>query len=140
ERTVPRGREPIACLPRSPVPRDVRDLRLPDEAARRDAARSRCGARSPERLPVPSGRRDTVAANAAPRRERTSGRGVPRVARTVLERDLPRAARKQIQAARREVSPAGSGGGVLVRLCRWAKGRARPDPQRDALVAPRQRR
>ena len=101
ERTVPGGRGPIARLPRPAVPRDVRDLRLPDEAAGRDAARSRRGARAVQRLPVPAGTRDAVAADGASRRERAGRRGVPRVARARLERHLSRPARKPIQAAGR---------------------------------------
>ena len=44
QRPLPRRRGSVAGLPRPAVPRDVRDLRLPDEAARRDAARPRRGA------------------------------------------------------------------------------------------------
>ncbi len=41
ERPLPGRRRPVARVSRPPVPRDVRHVRLPDEAARRDAARSR---------------------------------------------------------------------------------------------------
>ena len=97
-------------------------------------------ARAVQRLPVPAGARDAVAADGAPRRERAGGRGVPRVARAGLERHLPRPAGKPVPAARREVPAARRGRGVLVRLRRRAGGRTGPDPRRDALVAPRQRR
>ena len=45
QRAVSRGRGSVADLPRPAVPRDVRDVRLPDEAPGRDPARSRRGAR-----------------------------------------------------------------------------------------------
>ena len=70
QRALPGGRGPVAGLPRPAVPRDVRDLRLPDEAAGRDAARPRRGALAVQRVPVPAGARDAVAAHGAPRRER----------------------------------------------------------------------
>ena len=41
QRPLPRGRRPVAGVPRAAVPRDVRHLRLPDEAAGRDPARPR---------------------------------------------------------------------------------------------------
>ena len=120
ERTVPGGRGSVARLPRPAVPRDVRDLRLPDEAAGRDAARSRRNARAAQRLPVPAGARDAVAADGTPRRQRASGRRVPRVARAGLERHLPgpagkhatgRSSRSTCRAARarcsRSTAPAG---------------------------------
>ena len=66
----PVDRRAVAGVPRPAVPRDVRHLRLPDEAARRDAARPRRGDEPVQRLPVPAGARDAVAADGAPRRER----------------------------------------------------------------------
>ena len=120
----PGRRGSVARVPRPAVPRDVRDLRLPDEAAGRDAARSRRGARAVQRVPVPAGARDAVAADGAPRRERASGRGVPRVARARLERRPTRACREAAtgrssrstcRAARarcsRSTAPAGATGG-----------------------------
>ena len=44
QRPLPGRRRPVAGVPRAAVPRDVRHLRLPDEAARRDPARPRRGA------------------------------------------------------------------------------------------------
>ena len=78
-------------------------------------------ARAVQRVPVPAGARDAVAADGAPRRERARGRGVPRVARAGLERHLPRPAGKPLPAARREVPAARRGRGVLVRLRRRAR-------------------
>ena len=92
ERTLPGRRGSVARLPRPAVPRDVRDVRLSDEAAGRDAARSRRSARAAERVPVPAGARDAVAEDGTPRRERPRRRGVPRFARARLERHLSRAA------------------------------------------------
>jgi hypothetical protein len=119
ERTVSGDRGSVAGLPRPAVPRDVRDLRLSDEAAGRDAARSRRSARAAQRVPVPAGAGDAVAADGTSRRERASGRGVPRVARAGLERHLPgpagsatgRSSRSTCRAARarcsRSTAPAG---------------------------------
>ena len=81
ERPLPGHRRSVARVPRAAVPRDVRHLRLPDEAARRDAARSRRGDEPVQRVPVPAGARDAVAADGASRRERGGGRELPRVAR-----------------------------------------------------------
>ena len=89
----PVDRRPVARVSRPAVPRDVRHLRLPDEAARRDAARPRRGDEPVQRVPVPAGARDAVAADGAPRRERARGRGVPRRARARVERHLPGPAR-----------------------------------------------
>ena len=71
-----RCRRPVARLPRARVPRDLRRLRVPDEAARRDAARPRCGAEPVQRLPLPAGDRDAPPADGPPRRERA--RALPR--------------------------------------------------------------
>ena len=48
------------------------------EAARRDAARSRRGDEPIQRIPLPPGAGDAVAADGASRRERAGGRGVSR--------------------------------------------------------------
>ena len=74
ERPLPGHRRPVAGVSRAAVPRDVRHLRLPDEAARGDAARPRRGDEPVQRLPVPAGARDAVAADGAARRERRGGR------------------------------------------------------------------
>ena len=69
------GRFPVVAEP-SPayhglaVPRDLRHLRLPDEAAGRDAARSRRRDEPVQRVPVPARPGDAVAAHGAPCRER----------------------------------------------------------------------
>ena len=78
QRAVPGGRRPVAGLPRPAVPRDVRHLRLPHEAAGRDPARPRRAAVAVQRLPDAPGARDAVAADGAPRHQRAGGRGVPR--------------------------------------------------------------
>ena len=75
-----------------------------------------------QRLPVPAGAGDAVAADGAPRGERPGGRGVPGVPRARVEGDLPRPAGKQIPAARGEVPAPRGGGGVLVRLRRRPAG------------------
>src|SRR4029077_1179737 len=74
------------------------------------------------------------------RGERARRRGVPRIARTRLERDLPGAAREQVRAARGQVPAARSRRRVLVRLRRRTGGRTRADPQRHSLVPSRERR
>ena len=68
------------------------------------------------------------------------GRGVPRVARAGVERDLPRPAVEQVPAAGGEVPAARGRRGVLVRLRRRPGRRAGPHPRRDALVPPGERR
>ena len=106
QRAVPGGRGSVAGLPRPAVPRDVRDLRLPDEAAGRDPARPR---RRRCRRSTPScscrGWRRCRCGWSATSTTR-DGRGVPRVARAGLERDLPRPAGQQVPAARGEVPAA----------------------------------
>ena len=77
ERPLPGRRRSVAGVSRAAVPRDVRHLRLPDEAAGRDAARSRRGDEPVQRVPLPAGARDAVAADGAPRRERRGGRELP---------------------------------------------------------------
>ena len=82
------------------------DVRLPDEAAGRDPARPGRGAVAVQRLPVPAGARDAVAADGAARRQRAGRGGVPRVARAGVERDLRRPAVEQVPAAGGEVPAA----------------------------------
>ena len=82
ERPLPGDRRAVAGVSRAAVPRDVRHLRLPDEAARGDAARPRRGDEPVQRLPVPAGTGDAVAADVAARRERHGGGHLPRLART----------------------------------------------------------
>ena len=72
QRALPGHRRAVAGVPRAAVPRDLRHLRLPDEAARRDAARPRWRHVAVQRVPVPSGARDAVAADGAPRRQRAA--------------------------------------------------------------------
>ena len=72
ERPLPGDRRSVAGLSRPQVPRDVRHLRLPDEAAGRDAARPRRGDEPVQRLPVPAGPRDAVAADGPARRQRAA--------------------------------------------------------------------
>ncbi len=75
ERPVPRRRRSVPGVPRAAVPRDVRHLRLPDEAAGRDPARPRRGTLAVQRLPAAPGDRDAVAADGPARRQRAGGGG-----------------------------------------------------------------
>ena len=132
ERPVPRRRRPVPGVPRAAVPRDVRHLRLPDEAAGRDAARPRRRPLAVQRLPAAPGDRDAVAADGPARRQRAGGGGLPRLARAGLARHLPRPARQRLPAAGGEVPAARGRCGVLLRLRRWPDRRAGPDRRRDA--------
>ena len=78
ERPLSGDRRSVAGLSRAAVPRDLRHLRLPDEAAGRDPARSRRVPEPVQRLPVPAGARDAVAADGASRRECRRRRALPR--------------------------------------------------------------
>ena len=83
ERPLPGRRRALPGLPRTRVPRDLRRVRLPDEAARGDAPRSRRRAEPVQRVPLPAGHRDARAcACSVTSRTRsaspTSWRGVPR--------------------------------------------------------------
>ena len=70
QRPLSGDRRSVAGVSRAAVSRNVRHLRLSDEAAGRDAARPRRGDEPVQRVPVPAGTRDAVAADGAPRRER----------------------------------------------------------------------
>ena len=94
ERPLPGHRRSVARLPRPGVPRDFRHVRLLHEAARRDAAGSRRGDEPVQRVPLPAGAGDAVAADGTSRRERGGGRRVPRVARAGVERHVSRACRR----------------------------------------------
>ena len=72
--------------------------------------------------------------------ECAGGRGVPRVARAGVQRDLPRPAGEQVPAARGEVPAARRRRRVLLRLRRRPNGRAGPHPRHDLVVPPGQRR
>ena len=74
ERPLPDRRRPLARLPRPRVPRDVRHVRLPDEAARRVAARPRRVPQPVQRVPLPARAGDAAAAHGAARRERARRR------------------------------------------------------------------
>ena len=132
ERPLPGDRRAVAGVSRAAVPRDVRHLRLPDEAARRDAARPRRGDEPVQRLPVPAGTGDAVAADVAARRERHGGGHLPRVARTGEPRHVSGAGGEPLPAARRQVPAARRGRGVLVRLPRRAGRGAGLHPRRHA--------
>ena len=94
ERTLSGRRRALARVSRPAVPRDVRHLRLPDEAARGDAARSRCGDEPVQRVPVPAGSRDAVAADGPSRRQRRGGRDLPGLARARERTSPTRACRR----------------------------------------------
>ncbi len=83
------------------------------EAARRDAARSRRGDEPVQRVPLPAGAGDAVAADGASRRERGGGRELPRGARR-WRRTSP------IPACRR--AP----------IARWSTGTCRAAPARSS--------
>ena len=74
ERTLSGRRRAVARLPRPRSSTRRSASTATDEAARRDAARPRRGDEPVQRVPVPAGARDAVAADGAPRRERAGGR------------------------------------------------------------------
>jgi O-acetylhomoserine (thiol)-lyase len=82
-----RGRS-VAGVSRAAVPRDLRHVRLPDEASGRNAAGPRRGHEPVQRVPVPAGARDAVAPDGAPRRERRGRGAVSRVASLGVAREL----------------------------------------------------
>ena len=132
--------DPSPGIPRTAVPRDVRHLRLLHEAAGRDAARSRRVHEPVQRVSLPAGTRDPVAADGATRRECGRSRELSRRTRTRLERDLPGTGDQSLPIARGQVPAEGRRCGVLVRLPRRPRGRAGFHPRRDAVVASGQRR
>ena len=67
ERPLSSGRRTVTGLSRAPVPRDLRHVRVSDEASRRNVTRSRCGHESVQRVPLPARSRNAVAAHAASR-------------------------------------------------------------------------
>ena len=71
-----------------------------------------------QRVPVPAGARDAVAADGAPRRERDGGGQLSRLARARLERHLPGAAGEPLSRAGGQVPAARRRRGVFVRLPR----------------------
>ena len=125
ERPLSGDRRTVAGLSRAPVPRNLRHLRVPDEAAGRDAARSRRVHEPVQCLPVPAGTRDAVVADGASCRECRRRGELSRVARARLERDLPRPARRAAT------------GRSSTSICRGA--RARCSPSTAAAAAPRDR-
>ena len=70
ERPLPRRCRTVARVSRAPVPRDLRELRVSDEAARRDTPRPRRRHEPVQCVPVPSGAGDAVAPHGAARGER----------------------------------------------------------------------
>ena len=123
ERPLPGDRRSVARVSRAAVPRDVRHVRLPDEAARRDAARSRRGDEPVQRVPLPAGARDAVAADGASRRERRRGRRVSS-SRTSWRRTSPTRVCRRAAIARSSTS-----------ICRAA--RVRSSRSTAAAAAPR---
>ena len=141
ERALPRRRRAVARVSRPAVPRDVRHLRLPDEAAGRDAARPGRGDEPVQRLPVPAGARDAVAADGSPRRQRARGRGVPRP-RTISRRTSPTRAcpRSRYRTLVDKYLPLGAGA-IFSFDCQGGRdGRPGLHPRPHAVVAPGQRR
>ena len=117
--------ESVAGLSRAPVPRNLRHLRVSDEAPGRDAARSRRLPESVQCVPVSAGARDAVVADGASCRECRRRGGLSRVARARLERDLSRACRRAAT------------GRSWTSICRGA--RARCSRSTAAEAAPRDR-
>ena len=119
KRAVPGRRRPLACLSRPAVPRDVRHVRLPDEAPRRDAARPRRDAcrRSTRSCSCRDWRRCRCGWNAT---SPTPPRSRPSWSRTIagLERDLSGSAVEQVPAAGQEVPAARCRRGLLIRRAR----------------------
>src|SRR5262249_6111446 len=122
ERTLPgRGRS-VAGVSRAGLPRDVRHVRLPDEVARRVAARPGRMHEPVQRLPVPARTGDAAAADGATRVERARGRAVLAAAPGCGARPLPGPARQPVRVAGFEVSAQGGGRGVRVRPGWWTRG------------------
>ncbi len=70
QRQLPHRGRAVAGVSRAGVPRDLRHVRLPDEAARGDAARPGRRAQPVQRLPLLPRPGDAAAAHGAPRAER----------------------------------------------------------------------
>ena len=141
QRPLSGDRRAVARVSRPAVPRDVRHLRLPDEAAGRDAARSRRGDEPVQRVPVPAGARDAVAADGAPRRERRGGGELSR-RRTSSRRTSPiRACRRAATAPLVDKYLPRGAGAVFSFDCRGGRaGGPGLHPRRHAVVAPGERR
>ena len=81
QRQLPWHDRAVAGLPRHPLLRDLRRVRLPDEGARREPARPRSGPQPLQRVPLPARAGDAAgahgAAHAATRRQ--SPRSWPRI-------------------------------------------------------------
>ena len=92
-RALPGRDRALARLSRHALLRDVRQLRVHHQGARRDDARLRPGALAVQRLPAAAGPRDAVAAHAPARRERARAGRVPARAPARALRQLPRRAR-----------------------------------------------
>ena len=74
---VAHHRGPVALVPRAPLLRHLRALRLPDEGARRDRARHRRLPLADQRVPAAAGPRDPLAPDGAARRQRARRRPIP---------------------------------------------------------------
>ena len=141
ERTLPGDRRSVPGVSRAAVPRDVRHVRLPDEAAGRDTAR-------PRRRAVARSTRSSSCRGS--RRCRCGWTRHVENAMTVatfldahaarLERHLSRSARQPLPAARGEVPAARRRRRVLLRLRRRPARRAGLHPRGYAVVAPGERR
>ena len=139
ERPLPGDRRAVIRVSRAAVPRDVRHVWLSDETACGDAARSRRRDESVQRVLVPAGSRNALAADGAPRQKRAR-RGQPsRVARSGRARHVSGLAVEQVSTAGRHVPAARCGRDLFLRLPRWTRRRAGLHPRRHVVVAPRQR-
>ena len=93
-----------------------------------------------QRVPVPAGTRNVVAADGSPRRECRRRRALSRVARHGFQRDLSGTAGEPLPRARGQVSPRRRGRDLLLRVPRRARGRTGLHSRRHVVVAPRERR
>src|SRR6185437_8511408 len=139
ERPLSGSRGCLPGLPRPAVSRDLRHLRLPHEAARRDPAGSWWLHESLQRVPVSAGTRDPVLAHGPTRRERHGDRTVPGIAPASIECEIRGPAHESLPLAHGEVSAQGSGRGVLLRYPRRARGGPGVHPRRQLVVTSRQR-
>ena len=140
ERPVSCRRGSVAGLSRPRVSRNLRHVRLSDEAARGDAARLGCGALAVQRVLVLAGNRDVVVADGAARRECNGDRALSRGARARVEHHVPGTRQQPLSAARRQIPAARNGIGVLVRHPRRPRGGPGIHSCRHVVVAPRERR
>ena len=109
QRQVSGNRGSVPGVPRPRVPGDLRRVRIPDEAARRNAARPRGLHVSVQRLPLRAGRRDAAAPDGAAHRERSPDCDLPHRTARGRRGGAPGTPRKPLRLAGREVPSPRSG-------------------------------